>query len=102
MYNFTSKVLADAIIKKFKEGLDIRIITHISNLKHFNSNLIVAGIPVIIMEGKIMHMKLVILDERIVGTGSFNWTKNAINSNYENFVLTDSPKIVEEHLSFFD
>lgn len=49
-----------------------------------------------------MHMKLMILDEWIVGTGSFNWTKNAINSNYENFVITDSPKIVEEHLSFFD
>ena len=54
------------------------------------------------MEGKIMHMKLVILDERIVGTGSFNWTKNAINSNYENFVITDSPKIVKENLAFFD
>ena len=54
------------------------------------------------MSGKIMHMKLVILDERVLGTGSFNWTKNAINSNYENFVLTDSPAIIKEHLNFFD
>jgi len=38
-----------------------------------------------------MHMKFIILDEKIAGTGSFNWTKNAINSNYENFVVTDSP-----------
>ena len=64
--------------------------------------LVDAGIPTEMVQGKIMHLKMVIVDSRIVGTGSFNWTKNAIHSNYENFVILDSDVIVKSHQKAFD
>lgn len=37
-----------------------------------------------------MHNKFFISDNKLLGTGSFNWTYNAVNNNYENLLLTNS------------
>jgi len=37
-----------------------------------------------------MHLKSVVIDERIVWTGSANWTQGALGWNYEDVLCLDS------------
>ncbi|HEX4048590.1 MAG TPA: phospholipase D-like domain-containing protein, partial [Elusimicrobiota bacterium] len=39
----------------------------------------------------VMHNKFVVLDGRLVETGSFNWTFNGELNNYENAAFLDAP-----------
>jgi len=67
--------------------------------------LISKGIPVKIRIGKgrgIMHNKFAVIDEKEVITGSYNWTNNAEENNYENAVFITDPEIVKQFSSEFD
>lgn len=38
-----------------------------------------------------MHHKFVLIDDRTVATGSFNWTSQAVMGNNESVLVTDEP-----------
>jgi len=40
-----------------------------------------------------MHLKAVVIDDRYVWTGSGNWTANALDSSFEDFLCFDSPAL---------
>ena len=42
-----------------------------------------------------MHHKFAIIDNRILLTGSYNWTFSANNRNDENLMVIDDPEIIE-------
>jgi mitochondrial cardiolipin hydrolase len=44
-----------------------------------------------------MHNKFFIIDDKLVGTGSFNWSWRAVEFNDENLILTNSPKILHKY-----
>lgn len=48
-----------------------------------------------------MHDKFTIFDERLVATGSYNWTQSAEVANYENLVVLDDPDVVARFLREF-
>lgn len=52
--------------------------------------------------GSKMHHKFVILDQRTVLTGSYNWTVESENENYENLILCEDPSLVEEYQREFE
>jgi cardiolipin hydrolase len=41
-----------------------------------------------------MHHKFVIVDRRLLATGSMNWTYSAVRKNYENLVVSGDPDVV--------
>lgn len=41
-----------------------------------------------------MHHKFLVVDSRILITGSFNWTRQAIVGNNENLIVTTNAKLV--------
>ena len=43
-----------------------------------------------------MHNKYCVIDDKIVITGSFNWSFQAANYNFENIVVIESPEIAEK------
>ena len=49
-----------------------------------------------------MHNKFIIGDASAIGTGSFNWSKNADKSNDENFVIIRLSYVVKEFKKEFD
>ena len=52
--------------------------------------------------GSKMHHKFVILDQHIVLTGSYNWTLESEDENYENLLILDQALPVEAYLREFE
>jgi len=46
----------------------------------------------------LMHHKVMIIDDKTVVTGSFNFSKNAQNNNNENALIIDSPAIAKQYV----
>ena len=90
-YSFTSEPIANALIKAYKRGLDVEIILDRSQESERYSQLREvkrAGIPTFIdAKHAIAHNKIMIIDERVVITGSFNFTKGAEEKNAENLLI---------------
>ena len=48
-----------------------------------------------------MHNKFAVFDERLVVTGSYNWTNSAEHANYENLVVLEEPALVSRYQQEF-
>jgi len=98
-YSFTSLQIAQALVDAYERGVDVKILIDKSQIKskyshlHFFSK---KGIPVFIDPAVgIAHNKTMILDDRFVLTGSFNWSKAANFKNAENILLIDDPSLAQ-------
>jgi len=49
-----------------------------------------------------MHHKFVVIDGRVLLTGSFNWTRQAISGNQENLLALTNKRIVSLYRQEFD
>jgi phosphatidylserine/phosphatidylglycerophosphate/cardiolipin synthase-like enzyme len=49
----------------------------------------------------LMHHKVIIIDERVVITGSYNFSANAERSNDENILIIHSPEIAAQYMQNF-
>ncbi|HMO56365.1 MAG TPA: phospholipase D-like domain-containing protein, partial [Roseiflexaceae bacterium] len=50
----------------------------------------------------IMHHKVIIIDDRIVITGSYNFTASAETSNDESLLIIDDPTLAAAYVAEFD
>ncbi len=90
-YSFTSKNIANALMRAHQRGVNVKILFNRSQLTARYSQihkLRKAGIECIIgpVPG-IAHNKIMIIDKDIVLTGSYNWTNAAETRNAENLLL---------------
>jgi len=92
-YSFTSQPIAQALIRAQKRGVKISAVLDKSNRSQkysaatFLKNM---GIPVFIDDKHaIAHNKIMIIDNRVVITGSFNFSKAAEDKNAENLLILD-------------
>ena len=105
-YSFTSQPIAQALIRAQKRGVKISAVLDKSNRGQkysaatFLKNM---GIPVFIdANHAIAHNKIMIIDNRVVITGSFNFTKAAENKNAENIlILDDLPELTRAYQENF-
>lgn len=98
-YAFTCPQIAEALRDVYRRGVDVQLLIDKSQLKEEYSQfpfLLREGVPVFIdpAEG-IAHNKTMILDNRWVLTGSFNFTRAANSKNAENILLIDDPSLVQ-------
>lgn len=49
-----------------------------------------------------MHHKFVIIDDKILISGSINWTKSAFFGNFENVLVTNETAIVKPFIDEFE
>ena len=105
-YSFTSQPIARALIQAKKRGVKISAVLDKSNRTQkysaatFLKNM---DIPVFIDDKHaIAHNKIMIIDNRVVITGSFNFTAAAENKNAENLlILEDIPEITQPYRENF-
>lgn len=90
-YSFTSEPLTAALVEAKKRGVHVEILLDRSNETERYSELHVLlekGLaPFIDANHAIAHNKIIIIDRRLVATGSFNFTHQAEVENAENLLL---------------
>lgn len=100
---FTSNEIAEALIQKHKQGIQVIIIADkgqennilIKKMKKHNINIYIDKMP------GIAHNKILIIDKKIVFTGSFNFTNAAQYRNAENSILIKSEKFAKFYIDNF-
>ncbi|MCJ7425276.1 phospholipase D-like domain-containing protein [Candidatus Bathyarchaeota archaeon] len=96
-YSFTLDSVRNALIDAYNRNISIGIVFEHDNIAGSGSeyqNLKNAGIDVRSDTGSgYMHDKVMIVDGKVVLTGSFNWSSNAENENNENLVVITSDNI---------
>ncbi len=100
VYSFTASELAEALYAAKARGVRIRVLVDReraeaggSGIRGLRLNGLAVrslGIP----EQSLMHHKFAVFDERLVITGSYNWTNSAEHANYENLVVLEEPEVV--------
>jgi phosphatidylserine/phosphatidylglycerophosphate/cardiolipin synthase-like enzyme len=106
-YLITAQEIADALGAAVKRGVDVRVILDADNAGGiFSDKAVFAGSPVPIWrdgEHKEFHHKVMLIDGRVVITGSYNFTSQAENANAENLLLIrDHPKLYSAYLAHFN
>ncbi|MDX1991103.1 MAG: phospholipase D-like domain-containing protein [bacterium] len=105
-FSFTEATIAEAILARSEAGVSVQGIfetrgseTEFSELRP----LFCAGLDVR-QDGNpnTFHHKVIIVDNRIVITGSFNWSQNATTANDENLVIIEDPALAAQFSAEFD
>ncbi len=105
-FSFTDFPLADAMSQRFKAGVDVAGVfeklgseTEAAELR----TLMCRSVPVK-QDGNsgFLHHKVIVVDERIVITGSMNYSTNAEENNDENVIIIDNEEIARLYLQEFD
>jgi len=105
MYVFTDKEIATSLINAQDKGVKIRVYldrSQIDSKYSLSRFLVQKRIKVRISTNNyIMHNKFAIIDNRILLTGSYNWTFSANNRNDENLLVIDDPEVIEIYQNQF-
>ena len=105
-FSFTDFPLAEAMSQRSSAGVDVAGVfervgseTEAAELR----TLMCRGVPVR-QDGNpsFMHHKFIVVDERIVITGSMNYSTNAEESNDENVIIIDNAEIARLYIQEFE
>jgi phosphatidylserine/phosphatidylglycerophosphate/cardiolipin synthase-like enzyme len=102
-FSFTSDPIGEAMIDQAKKGVKVEGIFEKRGADSPESEynkFRVEGISVRVDKNpKNMHHKVIIIDERIVITGSYNFSRNASRRNDENILIIESAEIAQKYLA---
>lgn len=106
-FSFTADELADAVLAAAARGVSIRGVMDenqgLNNTGGDYLRFLQAGLDVRLDgESGSMHNKVLIVDETIVVTGSYNFSNSAERRNDENVLVISSPALASEYLSEFE
>ncbi|HCH2845319.1 phospholipase D-like domain-containing protein [Vibrio parahaemolyticus] len=100
---FTDRDLANALIAKVRQGLNIRIVMSRDTKndeigKYLNPHVELIGVD---PKNRLMHHKFCIIDSRVVLHGSYNWTYNAAKRNNETLNISYSTMLADDYSQEF-
>ena len=106
-YSFTYDPIVKALMEAHARGVNVEMMFDRANEAELRSDMprcMENGMKVLIdAEHAIAHNKLMIVDQKIVITGSYNFTRQAEDSNAENVVIIRNNKaIVDKYLQYFE
>ncbi len=98
MFSWTHKDLCQHVIAAHERGVRVRVVLDPSTVegvgKKTASSLKKAGIPIHIRQGDpLMHHKFALIDEKLLVTGSANWSFSAFKKNEETLLF----HTIEDH-----
>ena len=102
LFSITFNPLAEALKDAAGRGCLVRIISDddqacqtgsdIDHLQKAGIQVKVDGLPFH------MHHKFAVIDETVLITGSFNWTKSAVENNCENVAITSDHRLIPNYI----
>jgi len=104
-YSFTSPAITKAVIKAFRRGVNVFMLFDKTDIRGLGSkmpDIEAAGIPFLIdYQPHIAHNKVMIIDRKILITGSFNFTTSAQKHNAENVIIIFDQGVAKKYLKNF-
>jgi phosphatidylserine/phosphatidylglycerophosphate/cardiolipin synthase-like enzyme len=100
IYSFTLDNVSDALIDAYNSGVEVQVIFEKQQISQYSeySKLKQAGVAVRNdTNSGYMHNKVMIIDDVLVLTGSFNWSAHAEESNNENLIVIKSTYIAQTY-----
>lgn len=110
LYRFNGRRIARALEEAAKRGVQIRLVIDQGKFEESQStqDLLEKGkFPFRVSRGRgdsdsKMHHKFALLDDSWVLTGSYNWTRESEEANYDNLVVLRDPEVVKVYRQEFD
>jgi phosphatidylserine/phosphatidylglycerophosphate/cardiolipin synthase-like enzyme len=104
IFTYTDARLASAMIERFNAGVKVEGVIENRNAQYgVLSTLFCANLPVKTDGNKYtMHHKVIIIDDDMLVTGSFNFTQSADKANDDNILVIHSPAVAALYLDEFD
>ena len=106
VFTITDDRITSAMLAAHRRGVGIRVITDNEKCLDPGSDierLFQSGLAVRQDNTEYhMHHKFAVFDQRLLLTGSYNWTRSAALHNEENFVLTSEAQLVRPFLALFE
>lgn len=104
-FSFTSKPIADAMINKCKQKLSCEGIYDTCQINKYSTYSMLKNNKITLYKDgnqALMHQKVIIIDDKIVITGSYNLSNNAEHNNNENTLLIKSDDIAKIYNGEYD
>jgi len=106
IYTLTNKDIVKALTDRAENSVEIslKIDTKQAEFPYTKTlikKMLNAGIKITLItmkKGDHMHHKFAVIDGKTVVTGSFNWTRNASEDNFENIISIKSKYIAEKFM----
>jgi phosphatidylserine/phosphatidylglycerophosphate/cardiolipin synthase-like enzyme len=109
MFSFTQQEVADALLERKQAGVQVRLVVDLSQsrtsptvIDFLRKN----GFDLRLSSGKgslgVMHNKYAVFDGALIETGSYNWTKNAEENNFENADFSNDAPLVSAFAKNFE
>jgi phosphatidylserine/phosphatidylglycerophosphate/cardiolipin synthase-like enzyme len=108
IYSVTLDSIIDSIIKAKTRNVNVRLIVDAVQSKGKDESLDIiklqqANIPIKVeSHSGLMHLKVTISDNKIVTTGSYNYTQNATDNNDEVLVIINNDKVAQDFKTEFN
>lgn len=105
-FSFTSPAISEVMIEKFRKGIEVNGIFERKGAYTKHSEYIkmkLEGLPVQVDRNRFqMHHKVIIIDDRRVITGSYNFSGNAALRNDENIIIFDNKDVAKQYIDEFN
>jgi mitochondrial cardiolipin hydrolase len=110
LYRFNNPDLVKALSDCARRGVSVRVVLDRGKYDDDKSTqrlMTTAAVPFRTMAGKHgpgskLHHKFAVVDGRAVMTGSYNWTLESEQANYENLVVLRAPETIDAYCREFD
>ncbi|HPP71229.1 MAG TPA: phospholipase D-like domain-containing protein, partial [Pseudothermotoga sp.] len=106
IYSFTSDAIAQALLQALIRNVAVEIIIDEGNdkLRYSQTDLLRQNGIKVYIDGReiIHHNKVIIIDQEIVITGSFNFSKAAEQKNAENLIILKSAELASIYLANYE
>jgi phosphatidylserine/phosphatidylglycerophosphate/cardiolipin synthase-like enzyme len=105
VYLITLDEISDALVEAARRGVSVKLLVEAENVDIKGSDVVAlarAGIDVRVDTNKyLMHHKVAVVDERVVVTGSMNWSYSGSQRNNENILIIESRELARVYLEEF-
>jgi len=107
VFHLTSFELADALGAAQARGVRVRVLTDREKLRASGGGYRILARHRISLRGlgsadeSLVHHKFALFDDKLLATGSYNWTQSAEVANFENLLLLDDPDLVARYAREF-
>ena len=105
IFNLTSKKISSALIDAKNRGLDVKVITESSNLESSGFKELKSANIAVLEDGvsySLMHNKFMVIDNRLLWSGSANYSDFSFYRNWENFIRVEKDDIATLYSNEFD